>query len=103
MRTAENKMATTRIATIATVTATNMTLPPCSGNPALGQLNDEDETVTIDDLDAGTRLQWSGGASPPELSPDPNPPLLSLPSHGLALGPEQRLLAGDDEPPARSE
>src|SRR5262245_21850588 len=103
MRTAEDRTATTSIAIMATVTAANMTFPPSRGTVASGRFDNEDEAVAIDNFDAGTGLQWFGGASAPDLSPNPNPPILSLPSHGLALSAKQCLLAGDDESFARPE
>src|SRR4029453_6642784 len=73
------------------------------GNRASGRFDDEDETVAVDNLDAGSGLQRPGGASAPDLPPDQNPSILSLPRHGIALRAEQRPPAGNDKPLARSE
>ena len=56
--------------------------------------DDQDEAVSVDDLDAGRRPQRGGGARAPNLSLvslalDHDPSALSLPGQGLALGTEQ--------------
>src|SRR5215472_9446220 len=68
-----------------------------------GWLDDQNEAVAIDDLDAGPGLQRSGGASAPSLSLDLDPPLPALPRQGLTLRAEQRPGAGDHGSAARSE
>src|SRR5215472_10943514 len=94
MRTAEKKMITTKIAKRATVARDSITfLLVVEGSS--GRLNDENEDFAFNDSDALAGLQRVLCARPPDLAMHPHASLSSVPSHGLALGAEQPLLACD--------
>jgi hypothetical protein len=63
------------------------------------RLDGENEVLAADDLDARPRLQGTGSASAPNLAFDADSPFLSAPVHGLPLGAEHGLAAGNDAVP----
>src|SRR6516164_5245102 len=67
------------------------------------RFDDHDEPIASDHLDACAGLQRAGGASAPNLAPDPNPPLGSLPEDRFAFSSKQRLGAGHDGPVPRAQ
>src|SRR6478672_512816 len=102
MRTAENKMITTKIAKRATVTRDTITfLLVVEGSS--GRLNDENETFAFDHSDPLAGLQRLLRARAPDLAMHPHASLRSVPHHGLALGAQQPLLPGDDGPAPRAQ
>src|SRR5262245_63081443 len=101
MRTAENKIMTTKIAKRAMVARESIGLPPCGRWGSSGRFNDENEALAVNDFDASPRLQRQASARTPDLPVDAHSSLFSVPRHRLALGAEQPLLAGDDGTPPR--
>src|SRR5260370_35125545 len=76
IRTAENRMITTKIAKTAMVARESIGLPPCGRWGSSGRFDDENEALAVDDFDASPRLQRPGSARTPGL-PSDAPALLS--------------------------
>src|SRR2546429_2266497 len=102
MRTAENKMITTKIAKRPTVARDSITFLLVVERSS-GQLNDENETFAFDDSDALAGLQRLLRTRAPDLALHPHASLRSVPRHGLALGAAQPLLPCNDRPAPRAQ
>src|SRR5215471_11298510 len=77
-----------------------------SARAPLGRLNAFDakhEAVAADDLDATSGRQRGVRARQPDFAFDPYAPFAVLPGHGLAFGADQRLAAGHNRPPVRTQ
>src|SRR5260370_41549472 len=81
IRTAENRMITTKIAKTAMVARESIGLPPCGRWGSSGRFDDENEALAVDDFDASPRLQRQASARTPDLPLDAPPSPVSVPPH----------------------